>query len=1036
MKQRPIILGLLLFAVLLFTASSVSKAHVGAASLSHEGTDSALPISPSHGSSTSDKEQMMDQQEVGWITAAWLPYNPSSNLVYERGLGSFLANCQYINMVNPVWFSLQDGETAGTTTIGMHWKPFYDLDRIQHCSESELLIIPVIKTTDDSPRLVHAMLDDNPAEHAELLAKIAAGEANGIPRLSFDGIEIDYEGIDWAHSKAFSEFVEVLAEELHTRGKLLVVTVQPKTGLCVGDGACAQDYARIGAAADYVKIMAYDNNGPPSLDPEHHAARPWVAEVLDYATKEIARNKLILGAPLYGYMWQRLSPTEDWQPLKTKVGNNWYWETITYDGALRLYYLCILNGDQCQASLNKTPLSAGKTPFVLQRVSYGHEIMAYYEDRISATVKVAQAQFHDIAGISFWHLGNEDLGVWPAVVSASYSPDYNDLRWTWDGTAKSGSWVAFEWIADAADELLVKLGWKFEPKVTNPLALSSVPGRFGQAYLPLLSGQDASALNLRPSPSFDRAVDWPQDNSCQMLLRVYRPDGTLYGSLDFEEAVGGIEVDDPMLGEWEARVSTSCTTDQDFLISAFAAKSDSGPEPEEYELQVSVQGSGEVLIEPNLPHYPEGELVKLTAQPESGWGFDSWKGSVTGNTNPLQLKMDSDKTVTAVFTKEVNGWIPIGSGSASGGGISADQFDSTRVDIAVAPDGLLYAAWADQGSGRIVVKAWNGTKWLNIGGSGLSCGGNDAESPAIAIGSDGLPVLVWAEELGNLEICAKRFDGQSWQSVGGGIVSDSRKDSRDASIAVAADGTMFVAWRDNSAGNYEVYVKRYGGSSWQELGGSATGGGISNTPSGYSGRPTIAVDLQNRPLVAYADDYSGIRQVYVERWNGTGWTAVGYNGAGGVSDSPGRAGHAVVKSDGGNIFLAWQDEGFRASGEIYVMQYNGSAWVEAGNGSAHQGGVSDTVAASGQPALNIDSEGRLCVAWNEGDSPSEIYVRCVNNGTWEELAKSGQGGGISDNSGNSWRVKIASSPTNVLYALWEDDSGGDDYEVFGLQWQR
>jgi hypothetical protein len=492
-----------------------------------------------------------------------------------------------------------------------------------------------------------------------------------------------------------------------------------------------------------------------------------------------------------------------------------------------------------------------------------------------------------------------------------------------------------------------------------------------------------------------------------------------------------------MLGQWEARVSTNCTTEQDFLISAAKHDSDSDPEPEEFKLQVSVQGSGQVRIEPDLPHYPAGALVRLTAQAETGWRFASWTGGVNGTANPLQITMDSDKAITAVFTKEESGWIPIGTGSASSGGISADQFDSVRVDIAVAPDGVLYAAWADQGSGRIFVKAWDGSRWVNIAGSGLSCGGVGAESPAVGVNSNGLPIVVWAEDLGNLEICAKHFDGQNWQAVGGGIVSNSRKDSRDASIAVSADGTLFVAWRDNSSGNYEIYVKRLGGAGWQELGGSASGGGISETPSGYSGRPTITVDLQNRPVVGFADDYSGTRQVYVKRWSGTSWMAVGYLGAGGVSDSSGRAGHAVVKLDGtGNIYLAWQDEGFRASGEIYVKKYGGSGWAEVGDGSAHQGGVSDTEAASGQPTLNIDSEGRACVAWNEGDSPSEIYVRCFNNGTWQELGQSGQGSGVSNNSGNSWRAKMASGPSRELYLLWEDNSGNNDYEIFGLQWKR
>jgi hypothetical protein len=227
MNRRLMLSGLLLLTILLLTVYSTRKAEAGTASPVHDRADFALVAAPYREYGVSDQSQPESQQDAGWITAAWIPYNAD---VYERGLGSFLANCQYINMVNPVWFLLKEGTKPGTTTISSLSRAFYDQGRIQDCSESELLLIPVIKTVDDSPRLVHAMLDNNPSEHAELLAQIAAGEVNGYPSQGFDGIEIDYEGIDWAHRVAFSEFAP--GRDFAGKNRTLCWRWRLRSGLC------------------------------------------------------------------------------------------------------------------------------------------------------------------------------------------------------------------------------------------------------------------------------------------------------------------------------------------------------------------------------------------------------------------------------------------------------------------------------------------------------------------------------------------------------------------------------------------------------------------------------------------------------------------------------------------------------------------------------------------------------------------------------------------------------------------------------------
>ena len=48
--------------------------------------------------------------------------------------------------------------------------------------------------------------------------------------------------------------------------------------------------------------------------------------------------------------------------------------------------------------------------------------------------------------------------------------------------------------------------------------------------------------------------------------------------------------------------------------------------------------------------YPDGTIVKLTGKGLLGWIFDYWEGDLSGYTNPIDIVMDGDKTVTAVLT--------------------------------------------------------------------------------------------------------------------------------------------------------------------------------------------------------------------------------------------------------------------------------------------------------------------------------------------------------------------------------------------------
>lgn len=71
-----------------------------------------------------------------------------------------------------------------------------------------------------------------------------------------------------------------------------------------------------------------------------------------------------------------------------------------------------------------------------------------------------------------------------------------------------------------------------------------------------------------------------------------------------------------------------------------------------YELNISTVGEGHVERIPHRQRYIPGETVTLQAHPQTGWTFKEWRGDVTGSNPSIDIIMDEDTSITAVFQRE------------------------------------------------------------------------------------------------------------------------------------------------------------------------------------------------------------------------------------------------------------------------------------------------------------------------------------------------------------------------------------------------
>ncbi|MBL7095854.1 T9SS type A sorting domain-containing protein, partial [candidate division KSB1 bacterium] len=105
-------------------------------------------------------------------------------------------------------------------------------------------------------------------------------------------------------------------------------------------------------------------------------------------------------------------------------------------------------------------------------------------------------------------------------------------------------------------------------------------------------------------------------------------------------------------GNYSIKAKARCATDTEVISSWSDGKAVS---IYTYTLTTSVspEGAGSINRNPNKTGYDYNEVVKLTAIASSGGSlFDHWSGGLTGNQNPKNLTMNSDKNVVAHFILE------------------------------------------------------------------------------------------------------------------------------------------------------------------------------------------------------------------------------------------------------------------------------------------------------------------------------------------------------------------------------------------------
>lgn len=382
-------------------------------------------------------------------------------------------------------------------------------------------------------------------------------------------------------------------------------------------------------------------------------------------------------------------------------------------------------------------------------------------------------------------------------------------------------------------------------------------------------------------------------------------------------------------------------------------------------------GCGRIAFDPQPQ--PDPDDPRWEPIGESATGTGATGAFTTGVYGGPRLVLDPDGHPIVSWSDAMNGndevrmirwsgtaWSGIGE-SALPAGISRDPELSYLGGAAVAPDGRICQAWVADEINTMRLRCWDGSAWAGLAGSdtAMSTPGNPWWPVVRFIA--GQPVLGWEDYGGgNGGVYVQRYTGTSWVSLGPMALPGIAGAGQYVSMAGSALDDIWAMWSNPDDG--EVYVARWNGASW-----SSVGGNLSQTAAlSHFGN----LELGDAPYALWHEGAMDPAMLYARAWNGSAWIELGGSATGmGIAGVPVTINHAdlAVTLDGNPIVV------YAAGNDIYVRTWDGTAWTLVGDQDA--GGISRTGRA-GTPAIEVAADGAIIVAWYE-DLPTggQVYLR-------------------------------------------------------------
>jgi spore germination protein YaaH len=285
-----------------------------------------------------------------------------SNSSVARHLGQ-------LSVISPTgWSVSSDGSLGGEP----------DPSAVTRARERGVPVWPLVANDASDPASTTALL-----QSASAVGRLVGSLAQAVVAGGYAGIHLDFEGVSGTDKGALTALVQSLAAALHKVGAKLAVDIVPHGPNGPNQFSAAYDYQAIGAAADLVDLMLYDEHGDGgSAGPV--AGLDWQRTELAATLPALQPAHTLLGIPFYARRWDSSGGHSDSYAAAVAYALNLPGAHVDYD-------------------------FAAQTPFI--RSGDGSSL-TFFDDADSLLRKLELVHADGLAGAAAWRLGYEDPAVW------------------------------------------------------------------------------------------------------------------------------------------------------------------------------------------------------------------------------------------------------------------------------------------------------------------------------------------------------------------------------------------------------------------------------------------------------------------------------------------------------------------------------------------------------------------------------------------------------------------------------------------------
>ncbi len=311
--------------------------------------------------------------------------NPTHKLIYsgaisyfaaEDGVRSFKENYQKLDNISLFWYSLKsDGSISRHDVISA------DLESttLAFAKEKQKKVLVGIENNMEGEK-VKLILDNESLRKAHISKILELIREKG-----YDGIVVDYEGLEQNQAEAFTQYIKELSTAVHKQGKIVSIAVEIETTGNVFHGMNVTELSKI---VDRLELSLYEEYGEETGSGPI-ASIGWVNKILKNIIKQgVPPEKIIFGTAHSGHDWLKSG-----QFIKDTTAKE---------------VLLILDKNKKALSFDDKQDSS----FFEYIDDSGKDHIVWVEDVKGYQSKLELAKSYKVLGVFIWYLGGEDTKIW------------------------------------------------------------------------------------------------------------------------------------------------------------------------------------------------------------------------------------------------------------------------------------------------------------------------------------------------------------------------------------------------------------------------------------------------------------------------------------------------------------------------------------------------------------------------------------------------------------------------------------------------